>query len=347
MWMKKKKVEEDALESSQTKERDTSMEKAEEVVAEAIQIGKMAEKRRAEAAGLDEGLTFDENDLDIEGLFDGLSGGSYNFGQIMKGLCDREKRIKVEDFGDGSTSGIVIKTEADVNPPEFTDESKTKKEGGFESDHKAEDGKKPSVGLMDLKEELRERIWKHAVVQDECVKPDDREDQEQPDLAMTCRSIRNEVLGIYYKESWFKVEVKHLLRANGKAAKAMRAPTLCEKWLKAMRKAGHLSLVRNWIFEYYHCGKFVYVTMKLVKAEDGTWGADVQVHACAACVIPGSKHYNSCMVKTSPEWLNEAVIEMLDQAKGGDISGGMICELAREIDDGVDELAGAVCSWCD
>jgi hypothetical protein len=308
----------------------------------------MVEKRKAEAAGLDEPLTFDEEDLEIEGLFDGLAYGLNHIGPIMKALCSREeKKIKVEDPTDGSISGVIMKTEADVKLADLTEESKATKEGGVQNDHKAPNGKKPKVGLMELKEELRERIWRHAVVQDECVRPDDPLDQEQPDLAMTCRSIRNEVLELYYKESWFMMEVKHLVRGKNKATKGMIAPSFGEKWLKAMRNAGHLALVRNWIFEFYTCGKLVFVAVKLVEEEDGTWSADVQVHACAACVIPGSRHYNTCMVKTSPEWLNEAVINMLDRAKGGDINGEMICGLAREIDSGADELSEEVCSWCD
>ena len=62
--------------------------------------------------------------------------------------------------------------------------------------------------LMDLPAELRNRIWEMAVVHTPfCVWPGEKKGREQPDLAMSGREVRDEVLPVFYGSNFFGVDI--------------------------------------------------------------------------------------------------------------------------------------------
>lgn len=70
---------------------------------------------------------------------------------------------------------------------------------------------KKAFRIMDLPEEIRNRIWKMAVVHHPfCVWPNQRKGKEQPDLAMSGRETRDEVLPVYYGVNVFGVDITPL-----------------------------------------------------------------------------------------------------------------------------------------
>lgn len=65
--------------------------------------------------------------------------------------------------------------------------------------------------LMDLPKEIRHRIWKLAVVHHPvCVWPDHPKGKEQPDLCMTAKAVREEVLPVFYGENIFGIDITPL-----------------------------------------------------------------------------------------------------------------------------------------
>lgn len=79
----------------------------------------------------------------------------------------------------------------------------------FKPDEKKKVGK--AFPLMKLPEEIRSRIWKLVVVHHPfCVWPGQKRGREQPDLCMTGREVRAEVLPIYYGSNIFGIDITPL-----------------------------------------------------------------------------------------------------------------------------------------
>ena len=67
---------------------------------------------------------------------------------------------------------------------------------------------KQAFRIMDLPKEIRNRIWKMAVVHHPfCVWPGQKKGREQPDAAMSGREVREEVLPVYYGSNVFGVDI--------------------------------------------------------------------------------------------------------------------------------------------
>jgi hypothetical protein len=204
--------------------------------------------------------------------------------------------------------------------------------------------------------------------------------REQPDLAMTCKVIREEVLEIFYAENMFGVDVSPgaidlrvpvVVSPKGKskgakkgvhAEEIKRGRSMFARWSSVLEEEGWFAKIRKWCFKFepYQPDAFIklvtdgigqehqnlLVSLTMKKQADGAWGADVEVHRDALCVTPGSERYGQCLVIASPEWLNDRVIGMLDAAKGDDISGKMIAALGEDVREGGERLAEFKCIDC-
>lgn len=219
--------------------------------------------------------------------------------------------------------------------------------------------------LMDLPKELRAEIFKLVVVEDKVfIRPDSETGREQPDLAMVSRQVRAEVLPVFYGKNVFAID----LSPTGPIAKLGRPR--CDKsgpvtglaaikdWSSELEKGEWFGKIRYWVFDYAPPGAWVTGQHQDIDVEDGSlmvsvnfskkqramaWDAVVEVHREAACVMSGFDQHDSCKVKRVPEWLNEAVIRVLDAAKSGSISGGMIVGLTQTIRAKVHELGKYRC----
>lgn len=206
-----------------------------------------------------------------------------------------------------------------VRATERTRRLKVEVGGGFESKVKGTGG----PGLMALPLKLRERIWREVVVETRFfVYP--ASSPEQPDLAMTSRQIRKEVLPIYYGENTFAVEVPSAI-AKGKRTKASPSLKPMEKWASALRSAKHLEQISKWAF----------IWIPTTASNTGTAGLDsaaanedaivslqfpvprkkrkpkMEIHKQAFCMLSSHEQHAPCVLKKVPKWLKDAVTSVL------------------------------------
>lgn len=206
--------------------------------------------------------------------------------------------------------------------------------------------KKDVVGLTDLPKELRDEIWRLVVVQPETfIWPDDKFGKEQPDLAMVSRFIRADVLPIYYAENIFALDVSPTsmsLRKPGQwvnARERAEKPSIIETWAAVLETKGWFGMIHKWCLSYEGGSnlfskkedRIVLVSLALRQRDTGFWSAEMELHREASCLLPGHADFGKCVVENTPNWLNVAVIDLLDAARGGTVDGGMIMKLARAI----------------
>lgn len=193
--------------------------------------------------------------------------------------------------------------------------------------------------VMDLPKELRTMVWRHAVVCDDAfITPQLDTSREQPDLAMTCRQVREEVLPIFYGENMFSIDISL-------STPAFHTPVerLFQKWGGVLRgsvgKPGTFSMIRKWVFSYssiavFGLGQGFVVALNFAKKQVAggiSWDANIEVHRRPCCVIPTKEEFGMCHVETVPESLNEPIISITERAKGGHITLDMIRELITKI----------------
>ncbi|KAK4543427.1 hypothetical protein LTR36_005570 [Oleoguttula mirabilis] len=225
-------------------------------------------------------------------------------------------------------------------------------------------GKDESFRLMDLPKELRAEIFKLVVVESKVfIRPDSVIGKEQPDLAMVSKQLRAEVLPVFYGKNTFAIDLPSAGPAKMGRPKCDRSVPLTglaaiEKWSSALETGGCFGMIRRWVFDYAPAGSWVtgqrtdngaeysslMVSVTFTKKHDSRcWDAAVEIHRDAACVMQAFREHGLCVVKRVPEWLNEAVIEVLDAAKRGSISGGMILGLAKAMKAKVQKLGEFRC----
>lgn len=215
--------------------------------------------------------------------------------------------------GEGRRESVLVRA------TEKTRRLKAEVGGGFES--KAKGSRRP--GLMALPLKLRERIWREVVVETRFfVYP--ASSPEQPDLAMTSRQVRKEVLLIYYGENTFAVEVPSAT-AKGKKTKASPSLMPVKKWANALQSAKHLEQISQWAF----------IWIPTTASNTGTAGLDsaasnedaivslqfpvprkkrkpkMEVHKQAFCMLSSHEQHVPCVLKKVPKWLNDAVTSAL------------------------------------
>lgn len=175
--------------------------------------------------------------------------------------------------------------------------------------------------IMSLPLALRQRIWRLAVVETQFfVYP--VVSTEQPDLAMTCRQIRNEVLPIYYGENTFAIEIP---ADQGKESrdKAQISLKPVEKWIAALRKARHAQSIKRWAFIWtptsdadylgsllggIPIGQDAIVSLEFHEdqAEEENRHA-IQVHRQASCLLQTHEEFENCSPGEQPEWLKKII----------------------------------------
>ncbi|EME38973.1 hypothetical protein DOTSEDRAFT_75616 [Dothistroma septosporum NZE10] len=240
---------------------------------------------------------------------------------------------------------------------------------------------KPTAGwFTDLPDEVRTRIWRLVVVDDKsCIWPTAPTGREQPDLAMTCKQIRQEVLPIYYGLNTFGISLqKEALRtepAKMGQKKALTGVAAVHKWANTIgnKETAWLLMIRDWAFEYHDpasgwrrgagCDKeddsFV-VSMRvkpsheqdrpereggLEEAEPGdesavpVSSADLEVHVEASCFMRGWFECGKCRAPAAPTELDKAVEWMLEAG----ISADTLYKFANELRGMLKTLAKAKC----
>lgn len=233
-------------------------------------------------------------------------------GQMSSTPVQKGRKKAVVAGGRGRESVLVRATEK-------TRRLKVEVGGGFESKAKGTGG----PGLMALPIELRQRIWRQVVVETRFfVYP--ASSPEQPDLAMTSRQIRREVLPIYYGENTFVVEVPSAI-AKGKTTKASPSLMPVKKWANALQSAKHLEQISKWAF----------IWIPTTASNTGTAGLDsaasnedaivslqfpvprkkrkpkMEIHKQAFCMLSSHEQHVPCVLKKVPKWLNDAVTSAL------------------------------------
>lgn len=212
------------------------------------------------------------------------------------------------------------------------------------------------VCLMDLPLELRQHILSLAVVEAEFfVYPAIA--TEQPDLAMTSRQVRAEVLPLFYSENVFGIEVP-AGTAQSKAKKSIATVSMrpVEQWLAMVQKAGHLRLIRKWAFVWtplsqkgnvkIGAGSVLAdqdVILHLEYAKPGARNGvsyETQLHRQAFCLLPGYEERGKCSLRAQPDWLCDAVASSIlhdqDRVK-------QILSITTELEIGGVMLLGSTC----
>ena len=228
---------------------------------------------------------------------------------------------------------------------------------------KCEDESPPSsnsqASLMGLPLELRQRIWHLAVVESQFfVYP--AINHEQPDLAMTNRQIRNEVLPLYYGQNTFAIEVPASPGAAMSRRKAKDSESLSlvkiEKWMAALTDREYLGTIRKWAFTWAplvrdvrldieHGGsREVIVSICYPKPEKGNGQIirpEIEIHRQAFCLLKGHELFHPCVCTRNPAWLDDAVIgAILAEAQN---RGKQILMIAKGVGKKGAELVGSRC----
>jgi hypothetical protein len=171
--------------------------------------------------------------------------------------------------------------------------------------------------LMSLPLEVRQRILRLVVVERHffvypAISP------EQPDLAMTGRQIRGEVLPLYYGENTFAVEIP--AETMGRSGRVSFEPL--RKWTVALAGGGHLGTIRKWALSLVLPASGVAsvgtsklnsdreVILSLQYPKSGTnkhVQPDIEIHRKGACLLPGHEEHRPCAQMCYPRWVDDAL----------------------------------------
>ena len=174
--------------------------------------------------------------------------------------------------------------------------------------------------LMTLPLEVRQRIWRLVVVETQFfVYP--AISAEQPDLAMTSRQIRGEVLPVYYGENTFAVEIPVETMGNLKSGRVSLEPV--RKWTAALEGGGNMGTIKKWALSLVLPAHDVTgagapklksnqeLVISLQYPKSGTKKhaqPDVEIHRQGSCLLPSHEEYRQCMKMTCyPRWVDDAL----------------------------------------
>jgi hypothetical protein len=202
--------------------------------------------------------------------------------------------------------------------------------------------------LMALPLEVRQRIWRLVVVEKQffvypAISP------EQPDLAMTSRQIRGEVLPLYYGENTFAVEIPvEMERKIGSGRMSVR------KWTTALK--GHMGAINKWAFSLVlPAGDVPNAGMPTLKIsrelvislqypKSGTKKhvqPEVEIHRQGSCLLPSHEEYPQCARLCYPRWVDDALAAALLTEK--DDRGKQVMQFAASVEGKGHELVGSQC----
>lgn len=227
--------------------------------------------------------------------------------------------------------------------------------------------------IMKLPEEVRNRLWKLAVVHlPFCIWPNQDRGREQPDLAMSGRETRDEVLRVYYGSNVFGIDITPVPEAedkrdkipkqgSGKAAtkktsSSAKVDSIAEikQWAEVMEEGGNLSQIRHWVFSFtpevevegrfpeIDDSKSLIIYLNIWR-EDGCWTANVEVHREACCVLPGHEAYQKCVIHNTPAWLNGMVGTVVQRAGRKGFTAEMLVGVATVLSKRAEDLVSARC----
>jgi hypothetical protein len=206
--------------------------------------------------------------------------------------------------------------------------------------------------LMTLPLEVRQRIWRLVVVEKQffvypAISP------EQPDLAMTSRQIRGEVLPLYYGENTFAVEVPvEPARTSGRVS---LEPV--RKWTVALAGGGHLGTIRKWALSLVLPASSVAdvgthelkssreLILSLQYPKSGTKNhveqPEIEIHRKGSCLLPGHEEHRQCARMCYPRWVDDALFAAFLAEK--DDRGKQVVLFAASIGRKGHELVGSQC----
>lgn len=225
-------------------------------------------------------------------------------------------------------------------------------------DGNADTQRQTAFRLMDLPPELRQRIWHFVVVEtDFFVYP--AIDHEQPDLAMTSRQIRSEVLPIYYRENVFAIEVTgYGMWGRAKKEAKHSAPSLkpIERWAAAMATGNRVQAISKWAIVWREPQNLF--PRAAVKAEDreivvsirypkpAAVGLQdirpaVEIHRHAFCLLESHDLFAPCSLHCYPGWLDSS-IEAAERAEKANLARQMM-RVASDVTPGSGSLLFSRC----
>ena len=232
----------------------------------------------------------------------------------------------------------------------------------FKIEREDDDGSEssPQADLMNLPLELRQRIWRLAVVETQFfVYP--AINQEQPDLAMTSRQIRNEVLPLYYGENTFAIEIPTSVAVGIGKKKSKDAEKtsllLVRKWMAALEDREYFGVIRKWALSWApplrdlqvggpdHAGnREVIVSICYPKpgsANEHATRPEIELHRQAFCLLKSHELFHPCICMCYPSWLDDAVAAaVLAEGQG---LGKQILMIAKDVEKRGAELVGSRC----
>lgn len=224
--------------------------------------------------------------------------------------------------------------------------------------------------FLDLPDEVRARIYRHAVVEEKlCIWPTSPTGREQPDISMVNRQVRNEVLPIFYGENTFAIsispmkkapKVKKILNCATKGVNAkepMSGLMAVKEWALTLdnNNTHCFAMIRKWAFEYIdpdvgfmpEAGEESKSCVLSIRPPEDVYTEEgievsplVEVHREAACFMPGWGECGKCVCQRTPLRVNAAVIAW--QA-AGEFKAMELINLAKQLQDLVEELAEACC----
>jgi hypothetical protein len=217
------------------------------------------------------------------------------------------------------------------------------------------------ASLMGLPLELRQRIWRLAVVETQFfVYP--AINQEQPDIAMTSRQIRNEVLPLYYGDNTFAIEIPVSVEAGMGNKKKGKDPErtsliLVRKWVAALQDREYSGMVRKWALSWapplrnLQAGtpgraenREVIVSIRYPRpgsTEGQATRPEIEIHRQAFCLLKSHELFQHCISMCYPGWLDNAVAAAI--LPEGQDRGKQILMIAKDVEKRGGDLVGSRC----
>ncbi|GAB7324564.1 hypothetical protein MBLNU13_g08463t1 [Cladosporium sp. NU13] len=229
---------------------------------------------------------------------------------------------------------------------------------------KREDGRgsssNPQADIMNFPLELRQRIWRLAIVETQffvyfAI------NQEQPDLAMTSRQIRKEVLPLYYGENTFAIEIPASVEFGMGKKKSKDPETtsllLVRKCMAALEDSEYFGMISKWALSWApptrdlrvgvpgHAGnREVIVSICYPQAKSANEKAarpKIEIHRQAFCLLKSHELFQPCICMCYPAWLDDAVSAAV--LAEGQNRGKQILMIAKDVEKRGGELVGSRC----
>jgi hypothetical protein len=253
--------------------------------------------------------------------------------------------------GGGAGKAKVVRESVLVRATERTMRLKAEMDLSTTIESEQQDDSSSGSHLMTLPLEVRQRIWRLVVVEKQffvypVISP------EQPDLAMTSRQIRGEVLPLYYGENTFAVEIP--VETMGRTGRLSLEPV--RKWAAALEGGGHLGTIRKWALSLVLPASSVAgvgtsklksdreLVISLQYPKSGTnkhVQPDIEIHRKGSCLLPSHEEHRQCARMCYPRWVDDALAAALLAEK--EDRGKQVVLFAVSIGRKGHELIGSQC----